>query len=157
MEKKEYKWFCDLDGVLINFNKGYFDLTGIDLGRTHRTDPKFFEPITKAGIRYWNNLEWMEDGKELWEYIKKYTPELLSAPTRDYSSIIGKKLWVRRELPGVHLILRSAKHKKDLATPDSILIDDREDNIKGWIENGGIGIHHKNTNDTIKQIKTLNI
>jgi hypothetical protein len=152
-----YKIYCDLDGVLVDFNKGYYDLTGIDIGNTHRSDAKFFAPINKAGVKFWNNLEWMSDGKELWDYIKKYEPELLSAPTRDYTSIVGKKLWVRRELPGVRLILRSAKHKKEFASPNSILIDDRIDNIKDWIDAGGIAIHHKNTKDTLTKLKNLNL
>ena len=153
----KYKIFCDLDGVLVNFNKGYYDLTGIDIGKKHRSDDKFFEPITKEGVKFWENLEWMNDGKELWDYIKKYEPKLLSAPTRDYSSIVGKKLCCERELSGVHLILRKAQNKKDFASPDSILIDDREENINGWVNAGGVGIHHKNTNDTIKQLKKINL
>jgi hypothetical protein len=70
---------------------------------------------------------------------------------------VAKHDWVDRELPNTHLILRSAKHKKDFATPNSILIDDRLDNIIGWREAGGIGIHHINTLQTIQELKLLGI
>jgi hypothetical protein len=66
-------------------------------------------------------------------------------------------MWVERELPGVELILKYAKDKKDLSDSNSILIDDRLDNILGWRENGGIGIHHLNSKDTISQLKTLGL
>jgi hypothetical protein len=55
------------------------------------------------------------------------------------------------------LILRSAKHKKDFAGPNNILIDDRVDNINGWIEAGGIGILHTSAEDTIKQLNKLGL
>jgi len=155
--EKTYNIFVDLDGVLVDFNRGYYDLTGINIGKTHRSDAKFFAPINKAGVKYWNNLKWTSDGKELWEYVKKYNPKLLSAPTRDHSSIVGKKLWGQRELPGVDLILRSASRKKEFASPDSILIDDRQVNINDWINTGGIGILHTSTKNTIKQLKELGL
>jgi hypothetical protein len=99
----------------------------------------------------------MPDGKELWSYIEKHNPELLSAPSRQPDSRVAKHDWVNKELPEVHLILRSAKHKKDFASPTSILIDDRVDNIADWVSAGGIGILHKNTEDTIQQLKDLNL
>ena len=153
----KYKIYCDMDGVLVDFNKGYFELTGHQLDGIHRTDTHFWDPINEAGYEFWINLEWMPDGKELWSYIEKYTPELLSAPSRQPDSRIAKNDWVKRELPGVHLILRSAKHKKDFASPTSILIDDRVDNIADWVSTGGIGILHKNAEDTILQLKDLNL
>jgi hypothetical protein len=99
----------------------------------------------------------MSDGHELWSYIEKYTPELLSAPSRQPESRVAKHDWINRELPGVHLILRSAKHKKDFASPTSILIDDRVDNIADWVGAGGISILHKNAKDTISQLKDLEL
>jgi hypothetical protein len=36
---------------------------------------------------------------------------------------------------------------------DLILIDDRVDNVEQWRSQGGIGILHKNTADTIKQLQ----
>jgi FMN phosphatase YigB (HAD superfamily) len=153
----DYKIYCDLDGVLVDFNKGYFELTGHKLDGIYRTDTNFWDPINQAGYDFWINLDWMPDGKELWSYIKKYKPELLSAPSRHPSSRVAKYDWVNRELQGVHLILRSAKHKKDFASPTSILIDDRVDNIADWVGAGGIGILHKNAEDTILQLKDLSL
>lgn len=153
----KYKIYCDMDGVLVDFDKGYFKLTGHKLDGEHRSDDHFWDPINAAGYDFWINLEWSNDGKRLWSYIEKYKPELLSAPSRQNDSRIAKHDWVKRELPGTHLILRSAKHKKDFACANCILIDDRIDNIQGWRDAGGIGIHHVSTKHTIDQLKVLDL
>jgi hypothetical protein len=154
--KGDYKIYCDMDGVLVDFDKGYKDLTGTEA--SFDTDPKqFWEPISKAGAAFWIKLKWMPDGKQLWDYIKQYNPDLLSAPSREESSKIGKRVWVKRELPGVKLILRSADRKQEFATPNSILIDDRADNIQRWKDAGGIGIVHTSAADTIQQLKDLGL
>ena len=155
--KQEFKIYCDMDGVLVNFDKGYFELTGIDSTENLPNDHTFWDPINKAGYDFWVNLEWMGDGKRLWKYIEKHNPELLSAPSRQNDSRVAKHDWVSKELPNTHLILRSAKHKKDFAGPNCILIDDRIDNIQGWRDAGGIGIHHINTKHTIDQLKSLGL
>ena len=145
-----------MDGVLVDFDKAYFDLTGEKA--SFNTDPKkFWEPINKAGAAFWIKLPWMPDGKQLWDYIKQYNPDLLSAPSREESSKMGKRIWVKRELPGVKLILRSADRKQEFATPNSILIDDRADNIQRWKDAGGIGIVHTSAADTIQQLKDLGL
>ena len=146
-----------MDGVLVDFDKGYKELTGKDISGQFYSDTDFWDPINVAGKSFWVNLLWMNDGKRLWDYIKKHKPKLLSAPSRQDDSRVGKHEWVERELPGVPLLLRSAKHKKDFATPNSILIDDRLDNIQGWRDAGGIGIHHVNTKHTIDQLKVLGL
>ncbi len=146
-----------MDGVLVDFDKGYKELTGRDISGQHLNDTDFWDPINKAGYDFWINLEWKKDGKRLWTYIEKYNPELLSAPSRQNESRVAKNDWVNKELPGVHLILRSAKHKKDFAAPNHILIDDRIDNILEWREAGGIGIHHVSTKHTIDQLKVLDL
>jgi hypothetical protein len=157
-EKTEYTIYCDLDGVLVDFDRGYQELTGIT---TQQADTKgveaFWEPLTKAGATFWITLKWMPDGKQLWNYIKKYNPILLSAPSREESSKLGKRVWVKRELPGVKLILKSAVRKQEYANSNSILIDDRKKNIDQWVAAGGIGIFHTNLNDTIKQLQELGL
>jgi 5'(3')-deoxyribonucleotidase len=154
---QKYRIFCDMDGVLTDFVKGYKDLTGIDILNQWHDSPEFWDPIVKAGYDFWINLPWMEDGKKLWNYIEKYNPEILSTPSRQNDSRVGKHDWVKKELPGVHLILRSAKNKKEFASPDCILIDDRDSNIEDWKNSGGIAIHHKSAVDTIKKLQKLKL
>lgn len=155
--KYEYNLYCDLDGVLTNFSKGYYNLTGVDLNGRFYNNKNFWEPIDKAGRKFWSDLEWMKDGKKLWSYIEKYNPEILSAPSDDVSSRVGKFDWVKRELPGVHLNLRSMEYKKEFANPQSILIDDNETNVLDWNNAGGIAIHHKSAKETIKKLKELGL
>jgi hypothetical protein len=142
-----------MDGVLTDFIKSYFNLTGIDITGKHLNGKKFWNPIDNAGYDFWINMQWTSDGKELWNFISKYNPIILSAPSRQDDSKIGKFNWVKRELPGTQLILKSANRKKEHAKPNHILIDDREDNINDWIENHGEGILHTSTKNTIEILK----
>ncbi len=152
----DYKIFCDLDGVLVDFEKGYLELTGIDLKGEHIDGPRFWEPVNKKGYDFWINLDWMRDGRELWDSIKKFNPSILSAPSKQPDSRVAKHDWVDRELgKNVELILRSASNKKEFAAPNHILIDDRDDNINDWNEYGGIGILHKSTKDTLNKLNDL--
>jgi hypothetical protein len=155
-EKADYKIYCDMDGVIVDFDKGYKELTGKEASFDTPKE-EFWAPIQKAGAEFWIKLQWMPDGKQLWNYIKPYNPQLLSAPSRDESSKIGKFVWVKRNVPGSKLILRSAERKQEFATPNSILIDDRADNIQRWKDAGGIGIHHTSAADTIQQLKDLGL
>lgn len=157
LNKKECRLYVDMDGVITDFIKKYKETTGIDPSEHTSSKKSFWDPIDKAGYDYWAEMEWMPDGKQLWSYIKKYIPEMLSSPSRQNSSRVGKTDWVKRELPGTRLILRSSKHKKEFAEPNSILIDDRVSNIDDWNESGGIGILHTSTENTIKELKKLGL
>jgi hypothetical protein len=145
-----------MDGVIVDFDKGYKELTGREASFDTPKE-EFWAPIQKAGAEFWIKLQWMPDGKQLWEFIKPFNPQLLSAPSRDESSKIGKFVWVKRNVPGTKLILRQAERKQEFATPNSILIDDRADNIQRWKDAGGIGIHHTSASDTIQQLKDLGL
>jgi hypothetical protein len=153
----DYKIYCDMDGVLVDFESGYEKLTGIDLRGEFQKGDDFWDPISKAGVGFWAGLKWMPGGQELWAYLKPYDPVLLSAPSREESSRIGKAVWVKHKIPGTKLILRYAKQKQELATPESILIDDRQVNIDQWEAAGGIGILHTSTDNTISQLKELGL
>lgn len=154
---KVYKFYCDMDGVIVDFDKGYEKLTGIKMNGIFRSDPDFWDPINKAGVDFWVKMDWAPDGRQLWNYIEKYKPIILSAPSNRDESRVGKQLWVQRELPGVHLYLRYAKHKIEFAAPDAILIDDRLENIENWVNAGGIGIHHTSTESTIHHLKKMGL
>jgi len=81
-----------MDGVLVDFEKGYKDLTGY-YTKSHTDSNTFWEPIDAEGPSFWANLPWMPDGQELWRYIKKYKPSILSSPSRSQTSRVGKDAW----------------------------------------------------------------
>ncbi len=153
----DYKIYCDMDGVLADFESGYEELTGVDLKGEFKKGDDFWDPIKVAGVGFWAGLKWMPDGQKLWDYLKPFNPVLLSAPSREQSSRIGKHVWVKYKIPGTKLILRYAKQKQELATPESILIDDRQVNIDQWEAAGGIGILHTSTANTIQQLQKLGL
>jgi hypothetical protein len=158
---QEYSVFCDMDGVLTDFEKRFTSLNPEKLSsaqyQTKYGIEEFWNLIDSYKEKFWSEMSWMSDGKDLWEYIKKYNPILLSAPSRKSSSRYGKKLWVNKNLPGTELILSAAKKKQNYSGRNKILIDDRPDNIKQWRAQGGKGILHTNTQDTIKQLQAYGI
>jgi len=160
-EEQKYKIFCDMDGVLTNFDSRFKSINPEKLSPTQYTNKygvsKFWDIITKEGVGFWVGMEWMSDGKELWDFIKDKQPTLLSAPSRDPSSRLGKRLWVKNNIPGTKLVLASAEKKQNYSGTNKILIDDRPDNITQWKSKGGIGILHTNTQDTIKQLQAYGL
>ena len=71
----DYKIYCDMDGVLADFESGYEELTGIDLKGEFKKGDDFWDPIKVAGVGFWAGLKWMPGGQELWDYLKPFNPE----------------------------------------------------------------------------------
>ena len=178
MEEKKYVIFCDMDGVLVDFDKGYKDLTGLSTKQADAQGKSEFWKLFGKSLKeknisdksYWASLDWMPDGKQLWSYISPYNPYVLTAPSVNFDipfeerykiennqSMQGKTEWVQR-LPNLRkLYFRSAQRKADFAGPNKILIDDRKDTIDSWNANGGIGILHTSAANTIKQLQDLGL
>jgi len=152
-----YTIFCDMDGVIVDFEKGYYELTGKHTSQIIGGGNEFWKPLDKEGALFWATLPWMPDGKELWRYIKRYKPYILTAPSMDPSSIAGKEAWCKININNQYkkLYFKVAKYKSDFAGENKILIDDRQDIINSWNNNGGIGILHTSTANTIKELKKL--
>ena len=160
VEKKEYAIYSDMDGVLVDFNERFKRFSkGIPPTEYEQKfgKDKFWELVDGIGVRFWVGMDWMSDGKQLWDYIKSYNPTLLSSPSRADHSKMGKRIWRQRNLPTTKLVLAQARNKQNYANPDSILIDDRESNIDQWIKAGGIGILHTDTASTLNKLKELGL
>ncbi len=157
---KEYTIYSDMDGVLVDFNKRFKRFSnGIPPTEYEQKfgKDKFWELVDGTGVRFWVGMDWMSDGKQLWDYIKSYNPTLLSSPSRADHSKMGKRIWRQRNLPSTKLIIARAANKQNYADPNSILIDDRESNIDQWIKAGGIGVLHTDTASTINKLKELGL
>ena len=160
MGDMNYEIYSDMDGVLTDFDASFMKASdGILPSEYEKTFGKdgFWELIDGKGVGFWVGMPWMSDGKTYWDYIKKYTPILLSSPSMSQSSRLGKRLWVKNNLPGTKLILAQAKDKQNYAQKNRILIDDRPSNIDQWRASGGIGILHTSASDTIRQLKELGL
>ena len=156
---QQYKIYCDMDGVLCDFGrqfKQYFKMDPKTFESKLGID-KFWELIDGIGYIFWSKIPWMPDGKQLWEYISKYKPTLLSAPSKKASSRYGKRLWVNENIPGTKLIIADREKKQNYSKKNSILIDDRPDTISEWNSRGGIGILFTSTEQTINDLKKLGL
>ena len=159
-EDEKYKIFSDMDGVLTDFDKSFKKASNGIAPRDYEEKfgrEKFWELIDGSGVGYWVGMPYMPDGEQYWNYIKDYDVELLSSPSRSNTSRLGKRLWVKNNMPGIKLTLAQASKKQNYAAPNHILIDDRESNINQWVKAGGIGILHTDASSTISKLKKLGL
>jgi hypothetical protein len=128
----DYKIYSDMDGVITDFDTQFKKIAGMlpEEYETKNGKEAFWDLIGSKGVGFWVGMPWMPDGDEYWSYIEKYNPTILSAPSRDESSRLGKRLWIKKYLPGTKLILSPAKYKQKYAAPNHILIDDKPSNIE---------------------------
>ena len=150
-----------MDGVLTNFESRFEHFTGKSPKQYEKEFglEQFWHLIdSKIGVRFWVGMDWMPQGKELWSFISPYSPSLLTSPSRDNTSRLGKNLWVKNNLnPKPKVIFAYSKDKQRYADENSILIDDKKSNINEWNAQGGIAIRCKDGDVTsvINELKEL--
>lgn len=103
---------------------------------------------------WWAHLEWMPDGKALWDAIKEYNPIVLSSPLNK-THWKEKNTWVAREL-GQHVKVLIEDDKEIHADPGALLIDDRPHHSK-FEEHGGNIIKHTSSQESIKQLRNYDL
>lgn len=116
-------------------------------------------PIVGNGREtYWATMDWMPEGKELVKYIMNTGLEtiILTAGAGDYAKN-GKQMWLKKNGLGDldFNIVPKGTDKAMYADKDILLIDDKKENIDGFIKAGGMGILHTDTKNTIYQLKSV--
>ena len=166
-QEDQIQIYCDMDGVLTHFNASAKKIGWKGpLPATKKEDVSALWVMVKDNAEeFWGDMPWMSDGKKLWEFIKPYNPILLTSVANSLTSKLGrdgkagKERWVQRELGPDwlknNLIVVASHGKTKYATPNSILIDDMSKNVDPFVEAGGMGIVHKNADDTIKKLKKV--
>ena len=158
----KYQIYCDMDGVLTDFEKRFVTLLRKEGPKYYSkaviaqvTRPKHFEKLEGQeefwkfidqyiGLEFWSGMEWMPNGRQLWDFIEPYGPKLLTSPSRDNTSRLGKRLWVKDNLvPAPEVIFRFGDAKSDFSNENSILIDDKPSNLAAFAAKGGIAIECK--------------
>jgi len=161
--------YVDMDGVLSDFLKRYKELFSASPERDYPKDSaekrtyqrnwrKFIEgdnfatleamPDLKEGLKYLKELQ--DDGMEIMILSSTANQEFLQEISRQ------KYEWLQNHDINYHPIFVPGKAlKRHYSGKDKILIDDTPINIEQWEQEGGIGIRHKNWNDTIKKLNKL--
>ena len=158
----KYQIYCDMDGVLTDFEKRFVTLLRKEGPKYYSkaviaqvTRPKHFEALEGQeefwkfidqyiGLEFWSQMEWMPNGRALWNFIQPYGPKLLTSPSRDNTSRLGKRLWVKENLvPAPEVLFRFGDAKSDFANENAILIDDKPSNLAAFAGKGGIALEVK--------------
>lgn len=157
-------FYCDMDGVLVDFKQGAHKAIGKDLNHPNNEITKADWIKISRNTRFWFDLPPMSDAMVLWDYIRRFNPSILSAyPDSDKQNAIrGKIYWCVKHLliPTSRIHIVSRKDKQLFAIDrktrqPNILIDDYEENIEEWRKAGGIAIHHVGARSTIAKIERL--
>ena len=152
--------YCDMDGVLCDFKTAAQKATGMPISKwMYSSKSEKWQPI-KDTPKFWHTMPWQGGGRQLWSFISKHKPHILSAYVEesfDPNCIPGKTKWLKTNVgvstDRINLVKRV--QKQNFANKNSILIDDYNKNISDFKRRGGIGIYHTSTSNTIRELKKL--
>lgn len=156
------KIYLDMDGVLCNFERRYFERYG-ELPGSMR-DRKDFNVHWDDFVltRQFETLDWWPGADDLILYVNSLhnvDVEILSSSGgQKYHDLVTEQKikWLNeKNLPYKANIVSGRKNKSKYATPDTILIDDTHDVIQSFNDAGGIGIHHKEVGNTLLLLKSI--
>jgi 5'(3')-deoxyribonucleotidase len=145
--------YLDMDGVIADFvtgtakllnqlTKGMYDEdppTEWELGpHFGLSNNEIFRRLDGAGEQFWRKLQPTRCFERLVERLRYTTVVVLTAITRSPSCASGKVAWLQHWFK-TPVILTSAP-KALLAKPDTVLIDDKEENVRDFLGAGGRAI-----------------
>ena len=150
--------FLDMDGVITDFVRRVCEAFGKpnpypDLTRGYSfwhawPDVDFEQVNAICNQEFWHYQEWTSDGREILRAIYGTLKTIglkdvyfVTYPMPNPEACTGKWLWVRDNLPMYlkRLIITQAP-KSLLARPNTLLIDDRDENVEMFREAGGSAI-----------------
>lgn len=150
------KVYLDLDGVIVNFRKGVCDALGFSYADHSVRKWMFWEDwpnITFEMVNaictqeFWRTLNFTQDGQILlygWVGLMEKFEDitLLTTPMPNPGSWSGKYLWIRDNMPAKFMenVIMLQGSKAQLAGPDTLLIDDKDENVEEFRAVGGQAI-----------------
>ena len=151
--------YCDMDGVLADFDKAIKDVIGGTFN-----DKRWYE----LPDDFFLNMEPMPDAQQLWDFIGKYDPFVLTAIPRSSRGPISKraaedktrfmKRWFGVDANRMYPVMRADKMRFAKDGRDgrpNLLIDDHPKNIAQFKSAGGIGVIHKSARKTITELEEI--
>ena len=178
-EEQEYEIYCDMDGVLVDFElgavehitsdikRGKASELGEELGRdyidkedirSNKSVRNYMYKELEHNAEFWENLPWIPNGQRLWAALAPHNPNILTTPM-GYGSEIGKQAWIDKNLNPPPKKVFMSREKYNWANKNSILIDDFTKNTIPWEEQGGIALLYKDSEieKTLSRLRELGL
>lgn len=149
--KPTFTVFLDLDGVLVDFVNGMCLAHNRESPYTSEnnlgnykledcwgiTASEFWSVATKE---FWSSLDWLPDGKELYQNIiesagAENVTILTSGGHPDAAA--GKVQWIQKHLPEIENRYLIGPDKSVCARADAVLLDDNDQNVLNFRKAGG--------------------
>lgn len=145
--------YCDLDGVLADFEQGVQNRFGKN---PHELNRSMMWAVLRKTPNFYDKLPWMPKGRLLWEAIKSYNPVILTGCPRGGWGEEDKRSWCARELgPEIKVICCATDDKPNYCSHGDMLIDDRDIIMNEWVKKGGkfVLYSEKTVEENIETIK----
>jgi len=154
--------YVDYDGVLVDFRRGFRDVTGHYPDAPQWNGKNKYTAVHKAKA-FWANLPPTRDFDLLWGFLKNFDPNILTAYADwdEKDSKHEKWQWNLKytKVAPSHFHCVARQNKKHYAIgPDgkpNVLIDDWKQNVDEWKNNGGLAILHTDAQTTIGWLKHM--
>ena len=148
--------FCDLDGVLADFDEAFARLAG-SMPQTEIELKKW--DMIAAADHLFRHMPMKRDAALLWRYIQPYNPIILTGlPTSTPHAEEDKRQWVAERFGHTEVICCKSRDKcLHIRAVGDILIDDRDEYRENWERAGGIWIQHSSAYDSICQLRDLGL
>lgn len=153
--------FCDLDGVLYNFDARLAEITGSEIPLDKMSSEQKREAWKLIGSYsrrqlFWSQMELYPRAQELVDYIKTYSGTILTAMGWAGFPLLEKSSAIQHNFGSIPTILvNRGVDKARFALPNRILIDDRQVVIDSWVAAGGIGFLHTDMDTTLVELPAL--
>ena len=89
---------------------------------------------------------------DLFEAVRHLDPIILTGTPRGNWAADQKLRWATKHFPGTRIITTLARDKRDHCRHGDVLVDDQLRHAPLWREAGGIFVHHRNAEATLKKL-----
>lgn len=148
-----------MDGVLSDWEAQFKRYSGgipVDTYDSLYGKKNKYKLVNKNSPAYYAKMPWMKDGKLLYNFVQSFPDVEILSHAPDNKAKTGKEEWLSdKNIKFKANLVPNREDKAKFATPNSVLIDDREDVVNDFINAGGKAILHTNSIDTINQLKEL--